>query len=153
MNRDESIHDGVPMFEADDRILTLTAQIAMAYLSANVLARTAVPGLIRDIHRSLSGLKEPPLVSPPRDPRQETRPTGRAAVDIQKSVFANHLICLEDGKSVTMLKRHLRTAHGLTPEAYRARWSLPANYPMVAPDYAKVRSKLAKALGLGRKRR
>ena len=72
-------------------------------------------------------------------------------VEIRKSVFADHLVCLEDGVSVTMLKRHLRTAHDLTPEQYRAKWGLLANYPMVAPAYAMMRSTLAKASGLGRK--
>jgi predicted transcriptional regulator len=73
-----------------------------------------------------------------------------AAVDIRKSVFADHLVCLEDGKRVTMLKRHLRTAHGLTPELYRTRWGLASTYPKAAPNYAEVRSGLAKATGLGR---
>ena len=76
----------------------------------------------------------------------------RPAVSIRKSVFAGHLVCLEDGKQVTMLKRHLRTEHGLNPELYREKWGLPSNYPMVAPDYARVRSGLAKAAGLGKTR-
>jgi predicted transcriptional regulator len=75
---------------------------------------------------------------------------ARASADIRRSVFPDHLICLEDGKHVTMLKRHLNSAHGLTPDLYRTKWGLPATYPMVAPNYAKVRSRLAKEAGLGR---
>jgi predicted transcriptional regulator len=74
----------------------------------------------------------------------------RSAVEIRRSVFPDHLICLEDGAKLKTLKRHLSAEHGLTPEAYRAKWNLPANYPMVAPDYAKARSRMAKAAGLGR---
>jgi len=87
----------------------------------------------------------------PTEVRSAQPQTGpRAAAEAQKSVFADHLICLEDGKHVTMLKRHPRTAHSLTPELYRAKWSLPPNYLMVAPNYAKLRSGLAKEAGLGK---
>ena len=138
------------MTESADRILAATTQIVTAWLAANAVASTALPMLIRDIHRSLSSLEPNRAQSKPEEVRPaKLLPGPRPAVEIRKSVFADHLICLEDGKHVTMLKRHLRTAHGLTPELYRAKWGLPATYPMVAPNYAKVRSGLAKAAGLG----
>jgi predicted transcriptional regulator len=136
------------MTDSADRILALTAQIAVAYMGANAVDARVVPELLRAIHGSLIG-REPD--SAQREPEQIR--SARAAVDLRKSVFADHLVCLEDGKRVTMLKRHLNTAHGLTPEVYRAKWGLPATYPMVAPNYAKVRSGLAKAAGLGKRGR
>jgi predicted transcriptional regulator len=139
------------MTESADRILAATTQIVTAWLAANAVASTALPGLIRDIHRSLSGLEPNRTLGELEEVQPgKPQPTARTAVDIRKSVFADHLVCLEDGKHVTMLKRHLKTAHGLTPELYRTKWSLPATYPMVAPNYAKVRSGLAKAAGLGK---
>ena len=141
------------MTEAVDRILALTAQVIIAYLDANAVAASAVPALIRDVHLAVSGLgREPSAAEARASQSPSSRQTARPAVEVRKSVFANHLICLEDGKSVTMLKRHLRTAHNLSPEQYREKWSLPKKYPMVAPNYAKVRSRLAKELGLGRSR-
>ena len=140
------------MAESADRILTLITQIAVAYLGANAVDARAVPELLRGIHRSLTGLEPDQAQGEPLQVRSaKSRPATRAAVDLRKSVFADHLVCLEDGKHVTMLKRHLNTAHGLTPEQYREKWSLPSDYPMVAPDYAKVRSGLAKASGLGKR--
>ena len=139
------------MTESADQILAATTQIVTAWLSANAVTSTALPGLIRDIHRSLSGLEPDHVREAPEHPRSANpRPETRATVEPRKSVFADHLICLEDGKHVTMLKRHLPTAHGLTPELYRAKWRLPPTYPMVAPNYAKVRSGLAKEAGLGK---
>jgi predicted transcriptional regulator len=142
------------MSETANRILGPTAQIAAAYLGARTVDTAAVPGLIRVIQETLTdlapGRSGEPARARPVDPRPPIRP---AAVDVRKSVFADHLICLEDGLSMTMLKRHLRTTHGLTPESYRAKWDLPGTYPMVAPDYAKSRSRMAKASGLGRKDR
>jgi predicted transcriptional regulator len=129
-----------------DEILTLTTQIVSAYLIAHPVEIAALPGLIREVHRSLSHLDGNRFVA------SASREAGRPAVDIQKSVFGDHLICLEDGIRMTMLKRHLRTVHGLTPAEYRAKWALPANYPMVAPNYAKTRSTLAKEMGLGKTR-
>ena len=139
------------MTESADRFLAATTQIVVAWLAANALASTALPGLIRDIHRSLTGLEPDDAREAPKELRSGNPPPGpRATVEPRKSVFADHLICLEDGKHVTMLKRHLRTAHDLTPELYRAKWSLPPTYPMVAPNYAKIRSGLAKEAGLGK---
>jgi predicted transcriptional regulator len=141
----------VPMTESADRFLAATARIVIAWLAAHAVASTALPELIRDIHRTLTGLERDDAREAPEDPRSvKLQPGSRAAVEARKSVFADHLICLEDGKHVTMLKRHLRTAHGLTPELYRAKWSLPPTYPMVAPNYAKVRSGLARQAGLGK---
>ena len=139
------------MTESADRILALTTQIAVAYMGANAVDARAVPELLRAIHRSLTGRGPDRAEGEPEQIRPvKSRPVARAAVDLRKSVFADHLICLEEGKHVTMLKRHLRTAHGLTPELYRAKWNLPPTYPMVAPNYAKVRSGLAKEVGLGK---
>jgi predicted transcriptional regulator len=142
--------DDFPMAESADRILTLITQIAVAYMGANAVDARAVPELLRSIHRSLTGLEPDQTQGSEQIRSVKSRRVGRAAVNIRKSVFADHLVCLEDGKHVTMLKRHLNTAHGLTPESYRTKWGLPATYPMVAPNYAKVRSELAKAAGLGK---
>jgi predicted transcriptional regulator len=139
------------MAESPDRILTLITQIAVAYMAANAVDARALPELLRGIHRSLTGLDLDRVQGGPEQSRSaKSRLTAKAAVDLRKSVFPDHLVCLEDGKHVTMLKRHLNTAHGLTPEAYRTRWGLPATYPMVALNYAKTRSRLAKASGLGK---
>ena len=139
------------MPDTADRLLTLTARLVAAYVGTNAVDVTAVPGLIRDIHRSLAGLEQSRVVvESAKSVPAEHRPTTQPVVEIRKSVFADHLVCLEDGQEMMMLKRHLRTAHQMTPEQYRAKWSLPAIYPMVAPDYAKVRSRLAKEAGLGR---
>ena len=123
-------------------ILKLTAQIVSAHVSKNEIGTDVLPSLINSVYKSLStaGQAEPEPASP-----QEP------AVPIKKSVFPDYVVCLEDGKKMKMLKRHLHTSYGLTPEAYRAKWGLPASYPMVAPNYAATRSSLAKELGLGRK--
>jgi predicted transcriptional regulator len=142
-----------PMTKNADRLLVATAQIVTAYLDAHAVAPTALPWLIRAIHRSLTGLEPDHVPEEPKDVRSaRPQPVTRAAAEIRRSIFADHLVCLEDGRHVTMLKRHLRTAHGLTPEQYRSRWGLPPAYPMVAPNYAEVRSGLAKAAGLGKKK-
>ena len=136
-----------------DRILAATTQIAVAYLGANAVGVAAVPGLIRDIQRSLTDLKPDRSGGEPEKPRPaKSRPVVLAAVDIRKSVFADHLICLEDGKAFKTLTRHLGEMHGMTPEQYRAKWDLPENYPMIAPEYAKRRSALSRMIGLGRRR-
>jgi predicted transcriptional regulator len=140
------------MAESVDRVLMLTIQIAVAYMGTNAVDARAVPELLRSIHRSLTGLEPDQAQGEPEQIRAaNSRPATRAAADIRRTVFPDHLICLEDGKHVTMLKRHLKSAHVLTPELYRIKWGLPATYPMVAPNYAKVRSGLAKAAGLGRR--
>jgi predicted transcriptional regulator len=138
------------MSETTNRILALTTQIAAAYLGARTVGTAAVPGLIRAIQETLTDLVPNRPGEPARTRPADLRPPPRAAVDVRKSVFADHLVCLEDGEKMTMLKRHLRTAHAMSPEQYHAKWQLPASYPMVAPNYAKTRSRLAKEAGLGR---
>lgn len=124
-------------------VLGLTAQIVSAHVSNNPVPTDVLPGLILDVYRTLAGVGQEPSI--------EERPTP--AVPVKKSVFADHLVCLEDGKKLKMLKRHLKTAYNMSPEQYRERWDLPSDYPMVAPTYAKHRSSLAKKIGLGTKPR
>jgi predicted transcriptional regulator len=123
-------------------ILGLTAQIVSAHVSKNRVETGTLPLLIQSVYRSLStaGEAEP---APP--------PTQTPAVPIKKSVFPDYIVCLEDGKKLKMLKRHLHTSYGLSPDAYRAKWGLPRDYPLVAPNYTARRSELAVAAGLGRK--
>jgi predicted transcriptional regulator len=121
-------------------LLALTTNIVAAHVSNNSVAPTELPGLIEQVYRSLATVGTDPI------PTAE-RPTP--AVPIKKSVTPDYIVCLEDGKKLKMLKRHLKTAYNMTPEEYRDRWSLPADYPMVAPNYAKQRSRLAKQIGLG----
>jgi predicted transcriptional regulator len=121
-------------------LLDLVASIVSAHVAHNAVTPEALPGVIRSVYTALSGLgTEPPAVEQPEP-----------AVPIKKSVFADHIVCLEDGKKLQTLKRHLNTSHGMTAEQYRARWSLPRDYPMAAPKYAARRSVLAKEIGLGR---
>jgi predicted transcriptional regulator len=120
----------------------LTAEIVSAYVGSNVVSRENMPALITDIY---SALVKAPMAGEPASKPQEP------AVLVRKSVTPDRIICLEDGKAFKSLKRHLNNEHGLTPQEYRQKWDLPWHYPMVAPNYAKARSKLAKALGLGRK--
>ncbi len=121
-------------------VLALTAQIVSAHVKANSVAADALPDLIRDVHRAVSGLGAAPSVTSERP---------QPAVPIKKSVFPDFIICLEDGKKLKMLKRHLMSSYNMTPEQYRERWGLGADYPMVAPNYALHRSSLAKKIGLG----
>jgi predicted transcriptional regulator len=130
--------DSIP----ESRILNLTAQIVSAHVSNNALQADALPGLIQSVFQTLT--------SAGKDTVQPGRP--QPAVPAKKSVFADYIVCLEDGKKLKMLKRHLKTAYNMTPEQYRERWELPASYPMVAPNYAAHRSSLAKKIGLGTKR-
>jgi len=125
-------------------VLGLTAQIVASHVGNNAVETAALPALIHDVFRTLAtiGTKTPPAPA-------EKKPQI-PAVPPKKSVFPDYIVCLEDGKKLKTLKRHLKTAYGLTPEAYRERWGLPANYPMVAPNYANHRSSLAKQSGLGR---
>jgi predicted transcriptional regulator len=128
-------------------LLELTAQIVAAHVSNNSVALPDVPSLIEQVHRTLSGLGNAPAVPAPVAERPQP------AVPVKKSVTDEFLVCLEDGKKLKMLKRHLKTAYDMTPEQYRERWGLPSDYPMVAPNYAKHRSSLAKKIGLGTKPR
>jgi predicted transcriptional regulator len=122
-------------------VLGLTAQIVSAHVSNNSVSPDALPSLIEEVYKTLSGVG--------KEPAQVERP--QPAVPVKKSVFPDHIICLEDGKKMKMLKRHLKTSYNLTPEQYRERWGLTADYPMVSPNYAKHRSSLAKKIGLGTK--
>ena len=131
------------MEQADNTgLLNRTAQIISAHVSHNTVPAEALPTLIRDVYRSLAG-------SDMQEPEPEPRP--EPAVNPKKSVFPDYIICLEDGKKLKMLRRHLKTAYDMTPEQYRERWGLAPDYPMVAPNYAKQRSSLAKKIGLGTK--
>jgi predicted transcriptional regulator len=128
---------------ATANVLGLTAQIVAAHVSNNTVSPDALPSLIQEVYRTLAGVGKEPV--------QPERP--QPAVPVKKSVFDDHIVCLEDGKKLKMLKRHLKTAYNMTPEQYRERWGLTPDYPMVSPDYAKHRSSLAKKSGLGTKPR
>ncbi len=125
-------------------LLALTTNIVAAHVSNNSVAVPDLPRLIREVHDTLASVSG-------AGGREPERPTP--AVAIKKSVTPDHIVCLEDGKKLKMLKRHLKTAYNMTPEQYRERWGLSADYPMVAPNYAKQRSKLAKQIGLGTRAR
>ena len=125
-------------------LLALTSNIVAAHVSNNSVAGADLPAIIRDVYDTLSNVgggveKEPEKLTP--------------AVSVKKSITPDYIICLEDGKKLKMLKRHLKTAYDMTPEEYRERWGLAADYPMVAPSYARQRSRLAKQIGLGTKAR
>ncbi len=130
--------------EAQAGLVGLTAQIVSAYVSNNNVDATDLPQLISDTHSALAQASGDAV--PVK--REELKPK----VPVKRSVMPDYIICLEDGKKFKSLKRHLRTHYNLTPEEYRAKWGLPHDYPMVAPNYAKARSDLAKKMGLGTKR-
>ncbi len=130
----------------NDILIGLVADIVSAYVSNNSVPASDLPNLIATTHAAITGLD-----SEAAAPAVEEKPTP--AVSIKKSITADYLICLEDGREFKSLKRHLRTGYDMTPEQYRARWGLPADYPMVAPAYAEARSNLAKKMGLGQQRR
>ena len=126
----------------DDEILKLVTEIVAAYVSNNTVAAGDLPAMIRSVHATLGSFGENGggaglAVRPP-------------AVPVKKSVMPDYVVCLEDGKKLKMLKRYLRSRYGLSPDAYRAKWNLPADYPMVAPNYAARRSEFAKQIGLGK---
>lgn len=123
-------------------LITLTADIVAAHVGNNSVAVGDLPTLISNVYKALAGVDQPaPVEDAPREP----------AVSIRASIKNDYLVCLEDGKKLKMLKRYLKTTYNMTPEQYRARWNLPADYPMVAPAYAETRRELAKSIGLGRK--
>src|SRR4051812_28548528 len=127
--------------------IELATEIVSAFVSNNPVPAAQLPALIGNIHDALtkvaSGSVQPPVAEEPKAP----------AVSVKRSVQPDYIVCLEDGKRFKSLKRHLRTVYDLTPDQYRAKWGLPADYPMVAPNYAAVRSEMAKSMGLGARRR
>lgn len=128
----------------DETLVTLTADIVAAHVSNNSVAVGDLAALIQNVHGALAGLGGP---APEPETKQEP------AVSVRASIKPDYLVCLEDGKKLKMLKRHLMTHYQMTPEQYRSKWNLPADYPMVAPNYAEQRRSLAKKIGLGTKRR
>ena len=122
-------------------IIEMTADIVSAYVGNNTVAAADLASLIQSVHSALSGVTNPTetVEAAPKEP----------AVPIKRSIQPDHLVCLEDGRKFKSLKRHLRTKYNMSPEEYRAKWNLPKDYPMVAPNYAKARSDLAKQMGLG----
>ena len=128
----------------DNQLIALTSQIVSAYVSKNSVQLADVPNLISSVHQSLKAASVPQAEP---EPVADLKP----AVSIKKSVTPEYIICLEDGKKLKMLKRHLKTSYNMSPDEYRARWGLPDDYPMVAPNYAKSRSEMALKIGLGRK--
>jgi predicted transcriptional regulator len=126
-------------------VIDLTAEIVAAYVGKNAVTQGELPKLINDVHRALLGATNG---APSREDVAEVKP----AVTVKKSLTSDYLICLEDGKKFKSLKRHLRSHYNLSPEQYREKWGLPADYPMVAPNYAQARSSLAKRMGLGQRK-
>ena len=131
--------------EDNTLILEITSEVVAAYVSNNPLSSTDLPNLIREVHSTLSSVSGSGNALP-------TEPQ-KPAVSIRKSLGHDYLICLEDGQKFKSLKRHLKSHYDLSPEEYRKKWGLPSDYPMVAPAYAERRSKLAKEMGLGQKRK
>ena len=128
----------------DDTLLTLTADIVAAHVSNNSVAVNDLPNLIQNVHSALAGISTSPAAP-------EAKPEPK--VPIRSSIKPDFIVCLEDGKKLKMLKRHLMTHYQMTPDQYRQKWGLPSDYPMVAPNYAEQRRTLAKSIGLGTKRR
>ena len=129
---------------SDDTLLTLTADIVAAHVSNNSVAVNDLPNLIQNVHSALSGIAGSNAAA---EPKPEPK------VSIRSSIKPDYIVCLEDGKKLKMLKRHLMSHYNMTPNEYRQKWGLSADYPMVAPNYAEQRRKLAKSIGLGTKRR
>jgi len=126
-------------------IVNMTVDITSAYVSNKSVELDQLPEIIRNVYNTLKSL----------DKKKETQSLAsrKPAISIRRSITPDYIVCLEDGKKLKMLKRHLRAAYGMTPDEYRARWGLAADYPMVAPNYAITRSKFAKQIGLGKKRK
>ena len=124
-------------------ILRMAVEVVSSYVGRNQIAGDQIPELINTVYRSMAGLAN--------SDGHADQEVSKPAVAVRRSITPDYIICLEDGKKLKMLKRHLRTTYGMTPEEYRAKWKLPHDYPMVAPNYAKQRSEFAKNIGLGRK--
>ncbi len=129
----------------NSNFIQLTAEIVSAYVSNNTVASGDIPALINQVHAALTRVSG--------DAGEVPVEPLKPAVSVKKSITPEHIVCLEDGKKFKSLKRHLRTQYNMTPEQYRDKWNLPADYPMVAPNYAAARSQLAKQMGLGQQRR
>lgn len=129
---------------ASTDLLRMSVDIVSAYVSNNSIAATQVPDIINTVYGALNSLNGNTV--------GESTESQKPAVSVRRSVNPDYIICLEDGKKLKMLKRHLRAAYGMSPDEYRAKWGLPADYPMVAPNYALQRSAFAKEIGLGRKK-
>ena len=127
----------------NEQLLEYVADVTSAYISNNTIQTGAIPELIQSIHETFLKLAN--------SSAQSGLPIQNPAVSIKKSITRDHIICLEDGKKLKMLKRYLRTRYGMTPDEYRTKWNLPNDYPMVAPGYSERRSEFAKKIGLGRK--
>ena len=127
-----------------DKFIELTAGIVSAYVSNNVVPTTEVTALISQVHGALTRVAGGAI--------ETSSEPLKPAISVKRSITPDHIVCLEDGKKFKSLKRHLRTQYGMTPEQYRDKWSLPPDYPMVAPNYAAARSHLAKQMGLGQQR-
>ena len=125
-----------------DDLLRLATDIVAAYVSNNPVAVSDLPAMIKSVHATLGGLAGPASADLPN--------AQKPAVTVKKSITPEHIVCLEDGKKLKMLKRYLRSRYSMSPEEYRTKWGLPADYPMVAPNYAAQRSEFAKKIGLGR---
>ncbi len=130
----------MPQDEQSPELLEFTTKIVAAHVANNAIAAAELPSVIATVHQALAALGP-----------EEAAPRPEPAVSIKQSVKPEYIVCLDDGKKLKMLKRHLKTAYNMTPDDYRKRWGLPRDYPMVAPNYAKQRSALAKKIGLGRK--
>lgn len=131
-----------------NELAQLTADVVSAYVAKNVTPQSAIASLISDVHAALSDLGKASPESPTTVAVEEVQ---KPAVSIKKSVSPDAVVCLECGRAFKSLKRHLQSHHGLTPDDYRAKWKLSADYPMVAPSYSKARSSLAKGMGLGQR--
>jgi predicted transcriptional regulator len=130
----------------DAELLRMTAEVVASYVRQNPVAADRLPELINSVHDSLKGANGQASAPQPEQP-------AKPAVPVRKSINPDYLVCLEDGKKLKMLKRHLRTTYNMSPDEYRAKWGLPPDYPMVAPNYAAQRSDFAKRIGLGRSAR
>lgn len=129
--------------QSHTELLAFTADIVASHFANNTVAPAEVPGVIESVYATLARLGTPVVVPVPKQ---------EPAVSIRSSIKPDHIVCLEDGKKLKMLKRHLMTRYGMTPDDYRTKWGLPGDYPMVAPNYAEQRRTLAKSIGLGTKR-
>jgi len=136
--------DDTPNPATQPDVLRMAVEVASAYLGNNSVPAGQVPEVINTIYTSLNALNG--------QVAQGNAEPPKPAVSVRRSVHPDYIVCLEDGKKLKMLKRHLRAAYGMTPDEYRAKWNLPADYPMVAPNYAEQRSAFAKKIGLGRKK-